>query len=109
MATACGQNSSTSGRGMFGSRPHPKPCFGCLHGETSLRGYRKTWDVHDTQTLISLSFFALPCINEHHRIAAMIVMDLPFDLLPHNKSSISRVQIVVWILFCASQCPAFIS
>lgn len=40
MTTACRENSSTSGRGMFGSGPHPKPCFGCLHGETSfVRGY----------------------------------------------------------------------
>ncbi len=32
MTTACRENSSTSGRGMFGSGPHPKSCFGCLHG-----------------------------------------------------------------------------
>lgn len=57
---------------MFGSGSHPKPSFGCLHGDISfVRGYLKTWDVHDTQTLISLSFLALPWIklrfpSEHH-------------------------------------------
>lgn len=57
MTTACRQNSSTFGRGKFGSGSHPKPCFGCLHGDTSfVRGYHKTWDVHDIQTLISLRF-----------------------------------------------------
>lgn len=67
MPTACRPNSSTSGRGMFGSGPHPKPSFGCLHGETSfVHGYLKTWDVHDTQTLISLSFFALPLRTSSH-------------------------------------------
>lgn len=93
MPTACRPNSSTSGGGIFGSGPHPKPCFGCLHRETSfVRGYLKTWDLHDTQTLISLSFFALPC--EHHNHSSHCSYDSdgsPLDLLPYTRSLISRV------------------
>lgn len=117
MTTACRQNSPTSGRGMFGSGPHPKSYFGCLHGETSfVHGYLNTWNVHDIQTPISWAFSYCRALGWDSRaniilvprIAAIIVMNLPFDLLLHNRSSISRGQVVVWIFFCASPCPAFI-
>lgn len=57
----------------------------------------------------ALNWDSRPNIIIISRIVAMIVMDPHFDLLPHTRSSIFRVQVVVGILFCASQCPAFIS